>query len=354
MKISMLTNSVQGGIWNHAVHLSSALQRTGQKTDLISKTPPQKNIPHHRARAVRIYSLEYFYHMSGIISNLRRLRPDIIHTHHQSGNLDFFLPKIKRLGKPLVSTIHIAPDNKSRIDRIVGFYFRRIIKPLSSADQMICVSNYMKQKIEKLGLPDVKTIPNGVDTSIFYPDTSARQDLRTPNDEFTLLFVGRLSPEKGITNLLSACKRLDNVRLNIIGSGPLSSLCKLYSARHSNINFLGRVSNDVLRKHYSAANMTVFPSTWQEPFGMVLIESMACGTPVLAHSVGGVPEIVVEGKNGLLVREKTPAALRKAVLYVRDNPFPASASRFCVRYVKGRYSWDAVADETLKTYRRLI
>jgi starch synthase len=352
MKIGMIANSIQGGIWNHSMHLSCALQKKGHPVEMLSRNPPKRDIPHHRARAISAYSFEYFYHKSGIISKLKALEPDVIHTHHQLGNLDFFLPKIRRVGKPLVSTLHVTPSRKSRIDRLVSFYFRRIQKSLSSADRLICVSNYMKHEIEGLGLPDVSVIPNGVDTETFHPEREARHDLGIPEDEFTLLFVGRLSPEKGITKLLKAFKGIDSARLNIIGSGPLSSLCRLHSRKTPGINFLGRVSDSILRKNYSAADLTVFPSTWQEPFGMVLIESMACGTPVVAYSVGGVPEVVVNGRNGMLVTEKTHQALREAILHYRENPFPRGTAAFCTDYVKGRFSWESVASRTLDVYRR--
>jgi glycosyltransferase involved in cell wall biosynthesis len=351
MKIGMLSNSLQGGIWNHSIGLSLALGRQGHPVEMFSRNPPGNGIPHHRVPALPLSFYEFFYRKSGLLSGLRESDPDIVHTHHQLGNLDFYLPKLKRLRRPLVSTIHITPSNSSRIDRTVSLYFRRTLSSLRSADRLICVSGYMKGELEGLGLEGVSVIPNGVDTQRFYPEP-----LRTGRGHgaFRLLFVGRLSPEKGVAKLLAACSAIPGATLDIVGSGPLSHLCRLYAAKRRNIRFLGRVSNDALRKLYSSADLTVFPSTWQEPFGLVLLESMACGTPVLAFGVGGVPEIVVEGRNGSLVREKTAAGLREAILYARENPFPSGTPGFCVRYVKERFSWDRAAAGTIRVYREAM
>ena len=98
MRIGMLSSSIRGGIWNHSVNLSAALQRSGHVVEMLSRNPPGRGIVHHRTGALPVYPLEYFYRKSRIITRLREMNPDVIQTHHQMGNLDFFLPKIKRLG----------------------------------------------------------------------------------------------------------------------------------------------------------------------------------------------------------------------------------------------------------------
>jgi glycosyltransferase involved in cell wall biosynthesis len=352
MKIAMISNSLQGGIWNHSLNLCKALENCGHDLEIISRRSPHRDLSHHKARAIRIYFYEYFYRKSGIISKLRWMRPDVIHTHHQLGNLDFYLQKIKRLGRPMVSTIHVTPGQESRIDRFVRYYLKRMKKSLACSDRLICVSDFIRQSMERQGFSNLDVIHNGVDTGFFHQDKDARKALGFEGDDLLLLFVGRLSYEKGITKLLKACKGLEGVRLNIIGSGPLSALCHYYSMRNKNIRYIGKVSDMALRRHFSAADLTVFPSTWQEPFGMVLIESMACGTPVLAYKVGGVPEIV-NSKNGRLIEERTSMALRKVIEEVRDSPFPKGTPRYCMDYVRSGFSWDIVARQTERVYREV-
>jgi starch synthase len=350
MRIGMLSNSLQGGIWNHSINLSCALGRRGHTVRMVSRNPPGRGIAHHKARALPMWGYELFYRRSGILAGLREMRPGIIHTHHQLGNLDFYLPKVKRLGMPIVSTVHVAPGNESRIDRGVRTYFRRLRKSLTSADRLICVSEYVRQRFLSMGFQDMDVIHNGVDGDVFYREDDARERLGIPDDEFTVLYVGRLSPEKGILHLIRALKGVSGVRLNIIGSGPLSLAVRAYSKKRGNVRFLGRLPDRALRMHYSAADITAFPSVWQEPFGMVLIESMACGTPVVAFRVGGIPEIIQDGRNGILLDERSSGALREAIRYARDNPFPRKASDYCMDYVRRRFTWDRAAMKTEKVY----
>ena len=220
MKIAMLSNSVQGGQWNHSRYLSRSLVDQGHVVEMFSKNPPDTGIPHHRMKAVSVSAFDYFYKKSKILRELREVSPDVIHTHHQLFNLDFYLSKIRRLGIPLVSTLHVAPSQNSRLDRIVNIYFRKAERNLSASDELIVVSRFMKHAFEELGLRGINVIPNGVDTDVFYPDPCAKEELGMPEDEFSLLFVGRMSPEKGINKVLRAASRLKRARLYVIGSGP--------------------------------------------------------------------------------------------------------------------------------------
>ncbi len=116
------------------------------------------------------------------------------------------------------------------------------------------------------------------------------------------LFVGRLAPEKGVLEMLAAWKRLSHIPLVVVGDGPLrdqvSQLVRESGGTH--VKLLGQLSADDTRAQMKNARFLVFPSRWNEPFGMALLEAAACGAPSIAARIGGVPELVVEGQTGLL------------------------------------------------------
>ena len=130
------------------------------------------------------------------------------------------------------------------------------------------------------------------------------------------LFIGRLSTEKGIGVLIGALKKLSDIRIDVYGKGPLQPLVEASDS----LRFCGFQSADVLRKKMHEAAYLVMPSTGVESFGLVAIEAFACGTPVIATRHGGLQELIVEGKNGLLVPPNDEEALAAAIAYAESHP----------------------------------
>lgn len=203
---------------------------------------------------------------------------------------------------------------------VVESYVSRALGAIDSVDHFIAISDYVRQKMIAAGLPAarISTVHNYVDTSRFTPATTAGD---------YVVFFGRLETVKGVYSLLEAFAGLPQVRLVIAGTGGEEAAVRAWvEARGlSNIELLGFVAGEQLHDLLRGALCTVVPSEWQEPFGLTVLESLALAKPVVATDMGGIPEVVSHGEDGLLVPAWDPAALRAAVLELANNPQRAAA-----------------------------
>lgn len=201
-------------------------------------------------------------------------------------------------------------------------------------------------------------IPYGVGDKIFHPDQSVAKSART------ILYVGGLDRAhyfKGFENLLHAFSLLTrddkDVSLRVVGSGDMMpyyrNLCEQLGISRNTI-FIGSCDNDQLRREYTGATVTVLPSTSRsESFGLVLLESMACGTPVIAHDIPGVRTLIHDGKNGCLVKpvsdhesgaKQRIEALRSCIELVLKDPMKAAQmGAYARNFAISQYGWDSVA-----------
>lgn len=191
---------------------------------------------------------------------------------------------------------------------------RRLVRyTLANVAGVIAVSQALKTRIVGLGIPDrkVTVIPNGVDLEKFHPmdKTAARQRLGLPGDKKVLLSVGGLDSVKGFDRLIQAVRILidefgaDDILLLIAGEGGLRrKLLSMVTAQslEAHVRLVGAVPHEELRTWYSAADLFCLASR-SEGWPNVVLESLACGTPVIATAVGGIPEIITSDSLGLLV-----------------------------------------------------
>lgn len=180
----------------------------------------------------------------------------------------------------------------------------------------ICPSQMILGKMRDRGFQDCIHIPPFTE----FKTSDEYQDKQKCNE---LLYVGRISIEKGITYLLEAFATLrdkyPDLKLRVIGDGPL---LKGYRGKYRNDNriiFMGKLAPEELREYYENALLTVVPSVWTEQFGLVGIESMACGTPCVASDVGGIPEWCIDNQTGFLVPPKDSKTLAEKISYLLDH-----------------------------------
>lgn len=231
----------------------------------------------------------------------------------------------------------------------------RLIRPLirwslRRATGIIAVSSALKTAIVELGISEekVRVIGNGVDISRFRPldREVARQQLGLPADAPLLVAVGSLNEHKGHSSLISAFSNLSsrhpNLRLSILGEGPLRNALEAQVEAlglHGRITLPGSVNNDQLAAWYSAADVSCLPSL-REGWPNVLMESLACGTPVVASRVGGVPEVITSAEYGLLVDPNVESLTDGIESALRNSWNRAEI----VKYAQSR-TWDKVAAE---------
>ena len=300
--------------------------------------------------------------------------PDIVHSHFwTSGIAAREALDGSGLGRvPLVHTFHALGTVKRRHQGALDTSppERARLEPSVALDAALLVAtcNDEMREIEAMGVDAAKTvvIPSGVDLRLFRPDC-------TPEDtqgRRRIVTVGRLVARKGIDLTISALAHLtrqgyDDVDLHIVGGSSAGSIGDDPEALRLQevADELGLRERVILRGQVprsampaiirSAALVTYTP--WYEPFGIVPLEAMACGVPVVASKVGGVADSVVDGVTGLLVPPHAPNAIAKAAALLLDDPELASGlGANGVERVRTRYSWDTVAGATEDAYRRLL
>ena len=231
---------------------------------------------------------------------------------------------------------------------------RWILWAAEHAHGLITVCNALKDELVALGVSAnrITTLRNGVELQLFQPidRNAARAELGMTG--FTLLSVGNLVPLKGHELTISALRLLSDVRLFIAGAGPerrnLENLAKRLDVAER-VTFLGSLPQTSLKNYYGAADALVLASS-REGWANVLLESMACGTPVIASNVWGTPEVVASSEAGMLMKERTPEAIANAVCALRTSYPDREATR---RYAE-RFSWDSTSHGQIRLFTDVL
>ncbi|MFL6675153.1 MAG: glycosyltransferase family 4 protein [Massilia sp.] len=216
------------------------------------------------------------------------------------------------------------------------------------AGAVITVCNALRDEVVALGVDAgrVTSLRNGVDLELFRPIE------RKESSEFTLLTVGHLVPVKGQELIIGALPLLPGVRLVVAGDGPdrkkLEDLAREMNVAER-VSFLGAVPQAQLRGHYGAADALVLASS-REGWANVLLESMACGTPVVASRVYGTPEVVAAPEAGVLMGQRSPQGVADAVNALRTNYPDRAATR---RYAE-RFSWDDTTAGQIRVFGQVL
>ncbi len=208
----------------------------------------------------------------------------------------------------------------------------------------------------------ISVIPCGVNLELFQPvdKEMAKQQLGFADDKI-ILFVGRIEPLKGIEQLLKAMPYLPNIqglRLVLIGGDEHSQyeMERLQELSHNlhiqgSVTFMGLIKQEQMPYFYSAADACVVPS-YYESFGLVALESLACGTPVVATDVGALKSIIRQGKTGYVVIDNTPHRLADKIALLLSRPSPESA--LSIRASVGRFSWSNIAEAITREFRLVL
>ncbi|QNA90818.1 glycosyltransferase family 4 protein [Massilia sp. Dwa41.01b] len=226
---------------------------------------------------------------------------------------------------------------------------RQILWAAQRADGIITVCNALRDEIVAMGIDAdrVVSLRNGVDLQLFHEPAARR-----PDAMFTLLAVGHLVPVKAQDLIIGALPLLPGVRLVLAGDGPdrakLENLARELKVT-DRVTFPGAVPQAQLPAHYGAADALVLSSS-REGWANVLLESMACGTPVVASRVYGTPEVVAAPEAGVLMRERSYRGVADAVNALRANYPDRGATR---RYAE-RFSWDDTTEGQLRLFDEVL
>ena len=269
---------------------------------------------------------------------------------------------------PVVSTIHATESGRySGIHDEVQRYINDTEWMLTyESTEVIVNSNYMKSELQRLfGLPfeKINVVPNGVNLNLYNGverDYNFRRQYAADNEKI-ILYVGRLVYEKGIQNLIAAMPKVLNCyhdsKLIIAGKGGMIDELRDEVRRlniENKVYFTGYLNLTQVTKMYKCADVAVFPSTY-EPFGVVALEGMLSGTPVVVSDVGGLNEIVQHRENGMKSYAGNPNSIADSILELLFNPgLCAEVSKAAKAKVKAQYNWNKIAQDTHFIYQKAI
>lgn len=286
---------------------------------------------------------------------------DMIHAHVALPDGFAAMKLAKEFNIPYIVTIHgqdLYVTAKKNIECL-----KVIIKVFKQANKIILVSNELKKiAINSIGFCDkLIVIGNGVPMSKIYGRKKSFLSWGINNENKTLLSVSYLIKRKGIDFNIRAFSKLLNkypsLRYTIIGDGAeknnLEALAKKLGVSDK-VEFVGMLSHDEVMKRMVKADIFSLPS-WNEAFGVVYIEAMACGKPVIGCKGEGIEDFVDNGKTGILVNPKDVDSLTKAIDFLLSNPDGAKAmGERARRLVLENYTWEINAEKTIKVYQEVL
>jgi glycosyltransferase involved in cell wall biosynthesis len=391
MNICLLTRSLpihgSGGLESHTADLARGLAARGHTVHIITSAHPQgkqqetwSSVTIHHLKATRPgrYTPGFFRHMPRAVNALHVAQQlDIVHSQGFAG-LTYRPPK----GGPpaFVVTIHGTLFSETplsaeqfpsysaseKIARLWRYRQRIAISPLYAnllrrAQRIIVDSQFTRQELLKSSPKleeKIRVVPLGVDENQhpLVDKGEARQRLGLSG--FILLTIGRLEEMKGVQVVLEAmaqCPRRDFTYL-IGGAGSKKDELEAFCAARqlTNVQFLGRVSEELLSSYYAAADLFIFPELGQPAFGLVAIEAMLQGTPVLASRTGAIPEVVTSDVGFLFERGNAEELAKRLQEILQSPDLVETRARRCREHVRSHFAFDRMVDRTIEVYGELL
>lgn len=358
--VSPYALDVPGGVQAHVADLSRALRARGEEVSVVGpgdgdhvRVGGARPISFNGSKAPIALSPAAVRATRGA---LRDLAPDVVHVHE---------PVVPAVGvaaatsdvAPVVATFHAWSDSV-RAYRAARSLARKAVRGVAGR---LAVSEAAADfHARALGVsPQAFTIvPNGVEVARFADAEPIEAIADDPRP--TLLFVGRLERRKGLEVLVRAFTRLKakrpDLRLHVVGDGAERTRCEalLPATLRADVVFHGRVDHDALPRFYRSCDLYVSPALGGESFGIVLLEAMAAGAPIVASDLPGYRSVARDGGQGRLVPPGEPAALAEAIDALLDNEALRAAMAAEGRRTVAAYDWPVVADRLRTIYLDVI
>jgi len=292
-------------------------------------------------------------------------KPNILHVHTATpmGPVGLFLKK--KFNIPLICSLRGSDINT--YPHYNWLTLRQTKGVISKTDQLITVSKALKKEVEKIAIPKhkIQVIYNGCDLEKFRPKQTlriiTRKKLNIPENSDVLIFVGGLKKEKGVNELIESFISLSNKNPNlyliIIGDGSQKSFLiqKISQAKLENkCHLISQQPHHKIPDLLNASDILILP-TYNEGLPNVVIEAMACSLPVITTRVGGIPELIKNGKTGILIDKKDILSLKKSILKLIENKQIRIKMGYNERrIIKQKFSWKKNAENVKKIYEELI
>ena len=351
------------GYGNRVVHIPAGPENPLPKPELITYMPQFVD-------GVKHFAAEKGIHY------------DLIHSHYWMSGMAALALK-QEWNVPILQMFHTLGLMKNRIAQSLSEIETgaRIDGEMRLLQEVDCVVAATQAELSQMTFLYKITpkrhiiLPPGVDLARFYPipEDEAKEAIGIPTDNCLFLFVGRIEPLKGLPTLLKAVAILKEkgilsccrYRLAIVGGDPSATLGEISAemARLQNLShelgldelviFLGKRDQEALPYYYSAAEVVIVPSHY-ESFGMVALEAMACGTPVVASQVGGLAFLVQDGVTGYVVPDNQPELLAEKLAHLISQPEVRQEMGSKAAAIARNYSWQNIAEQISVVYQQLV
>jgi glycosyltransferase involved in cell wall biosynthesis len=379
---------LSGGTGAYVYYLSNELMKHGYSVYIVTGYSQAGDVRVNERlsvfflRASKTPIVKSFMFAGSSLRKLNSLR-DSVHVDITHANLplvpNFAVPA--GFGKTLISTVHstwkgeaeaIRGEPYSRLNSnekfMVSFnWFLRIFEEgmLKRSNKIIAVSDFTRRELlqyYKVKEDKIRVIHNGVDTNKFQPASDkrkAKEELGFNPDDTTILSVGRLYARKGLFTLIESMpkvvRRFPRAKFIISGKGQSNEMKKLVAHAHKlgvreHIVFTGYYPDRKLPRLYQAADVFAF-STFYENLPFAVLEALSTGLPVVTTRVGGIPEMIEDGRNGFLVQPFNSRELSDRILYFLEHPSAASEMAVLARrIIEERFDWRLIVQKVLKVY----
>ena len=360
MRIGMVcpySFDVPGGVQSHILQLAEVMRERGHYVSVLAPSSPHVKLPDYVVSGGKAVPIPY----NGSVARLRFVPAthrmvkrwlaagdfDVLHLHEPNAPSLSLLALMIADG-PIVATFHTSTTKSLGLSMFQG-----ILRPWNEKIMgRIAVSDLARRwQIEALG-SDAVQIPNGVDVASY---TCAPLLPGYPRPGKTVLFLGRFDePRKGMAVLLAALpalvERFADIEILIVGRGDEDELREQASDLAGHLRFLGQVDDATKASALRSADVYCAPNTGGESFGIVLVEAMAAGTPVVASNLDAFRRVLEDGAAGLLVPIEDPGALAEAVVTVLTDDTLRAGNVAAASEAVRQYDWQVVADDITMVY----
>ncbi len=358
-----------GGVTQHIFYLDKHFRELGHEVKIIAPCAgeaPEKLADNVVVTTTRVISMPFSGSKARIPYSpavywrvkraLHEEHFDIVHAHEPL-TLPVPLIALRHSRAVNVGTFHAYRDT-----HLIYQYARRLFQPFfNRLDGKIAVSEAAKDTVARYFGGEYAIIPNGIDVNRFGGE-HVRPLEKYADGKLNILFVGRLEPRKGFRYLLQAFpyvkEEFPQARLIVVGAYLRREIARhlRYAREHhlTGVKFVGPVSDEELPRYYRSCHVFCAPSIGFESFGIVLLEAMAAGKPIVACNIPGYRDLLTDGKEGLLAEPKNERALAEAIIRILRDPALQRRMGEQGRIKAPQYSWREVALQVLDYYQELL
>lgn len=367
MRVALFTETFLpkvDGIVTRLRHTVEHLQRNGNQVLVVA---PEGGITEYKG--AKVYGVSGFplplypelkmaLPRPAIGHELERFKPDIVHVVNPAvlGLSGLFYAKVQKI--PLVASYHThLPQYLQHygLGMLEGLLWELLKTAHNQAELNLCTSTAMVEELSSHGIERVDLWQRGVDTELFHPDLTCPQMRSRLSqghpDSPLLLYVGRLSAEKEIERIKPVLEAIPEARLALVGDGPHRLALEKHFAE-TNTHFVGYLTGRDLGAAFASADAFLFPSR-TETLGLVLLEAMAAGCPVVAANSGGIVDIVTSGVNGYLFDPKDEQGAIAATLRLLEQKQERETIRQNARLEAERWGWAAATRQLQEYYQQV-